>query len=62
MLGTKDWLCNTIVAVVIVLALGLVLIKPQDKEATPDRLTVAEWTKRTLNEIFHSWDLNKKSD
>ena len=31
MLGTKlDWLCNAIVALVIVLALGLVLTKPQD--------------------------------
>jgi len=55
MLGTKlDWLCNAIVALVIVLALGLVWTKPQYK-ATPDRLTVAEWTERTLNEIFHKW-------
>jgi hypothetical protein len=62
MLGTKlDWLCNAIVALVIVLALGLVWTKPQYK--APDRLTVAEWTERTLNEIFHKWwDLNKKSD
>jgi uncharacterized membrane protein YqiK len=54
MLGTKlDWLCNAIVALVIVLALGLVWTKPQYK--APDRLTVAEWTERTLNEIFHKW-------
>ena len=54
MLGTKrEWLCNAIVAVVIVLALGLVLNKRQDKQATPDRLTVADWTVRTLNETFH---------
>ncbi len=52
MLGTKlDWLCNAIVALVIVLALGLVWTKPQYKQA-PDRLTVAEWTERTLNEYF----------
>jgi hypothetical protein len=52
MLGTKrDWLCNAIVALVIVLGLGLVLTKSQYKQ--PDRLTVAEWTERTLNEIFH---------
>jgi hypothetical protein len=51
MLGTKrDWLCNA-VALVIVLGLGLVLTKSQYKQ--PDRLTVAEWTERTLNEIFH---------
>jgi hypothetical protein len=63
MLGTKlDWLCNAIVALVIVLALGLVWTKPQDQQV-PDRLTVAEWTQRTLNEIFHkSWGLNEKSD
>jgi uncharacterized membrane protein YqiK len=54
MLGTKlDWLCTAIVALVIVLALGLVWTKPQYKQ--PDRLTVAEWTERTLNEIFHKW-------
>jgi len=53
MLGTKlDWLCNAIVALVVVLALGLVLTKPQQEQA-PDRLTVADWTARTLNEIFH---------
>jgi len=63
MLGTKlDWLCNAMVALVLVLALGLVLTKPR-YEQVPDRLTVVEWTGRTLNEIFHkSWDLNKKSD
>jgi len=60
MLGTKDWLCNAIAALVIVLALGLVWTKPQDKQ--PDRLTVAEWTGRTLNETFQWWDLNKESD
>jgi hypothetical protein len=55
MLGTKlDWLCNAIVALVIVLALGLVWTKPQDGQA-PDRLTVAEWTKRTLNDTFYKW-------
>jgi len=60
MLGTKnDWLVNAIMAVVIVLALGLVWTKRQDKQATPDRLTVAEWTK---HQIFQWWDLNKKSD
>jgi hypothetical protein len=53
MLGTKlDWLCNAIVALVIVLGLGLVLAKPQH-EQTPDRLSVADWSARTLNEIFH---------
>ena len=53
MLGTKlDWLCNAIVALVLVLALGLVLTKPQYKQA-PDRLSIAEWTERTLNDIFH---------
>jgi hypothetical protein len=53
MLGTKlDWLCNAIVALVIVLGLGLVLTKPQ-REQTPDRLSVADWSARTLNEIFH---------
>ena len=63
MLRTKlEWLCNAIVALVIVLALGLVWTKPQDKQATPDRLTVAEWTKRTLNQIFQWGDLNKNSD
>jgi len=52
MLETKrDWLCNAIVALVIVLGLGLVLTKSHYKQ--PDRLTVAEWTERTLNEIFH---------
>ena len=52
MLGTKlDWLCNAIVALVLVLALGLVLTKPQYKQA-PDRLTVAEWTGRTFNQII----------
>ena len=57
MLGTKlDW-CTAIVALVIVLALGLVWTKPQDKQ--PDRLTVAEWTK---HQIFQWWDLNKKGD
>ena len=61
MLGTKrDWLCNAIVALVIVLALDLVWTKPQDKQ--PDRLTVAEWTGRTFNQIFQWWDLNKTSD
>ena len=51
MLGTKrEWLCNAIVALVIVLALGLVWTKPQDKQ--PDRLTVAEWTGRTFNQII----------
>ena len=55
MLGTKlDWLCNALVAVVILLALGLVWTKPQDNQA-PDRLTVAEWTKRTLNDTFYKW-------
>jgi hypothetical protein len=54
-LGTRlDWLCNAIVALVLVLALGVYWTKPQDKQ-TPDRLTVAEWTERTLNEIFHKW-------
>ena len=53
MLGTKlDWLCNAIVALVLVLALGLVLTKPQ-YERVPDRLSIAEWTERTLNDIFH---------
>ena len=53
MLGTKlDWLCNAIVALVLVLALGLVLTKPQS-EPEPDRLTVAGWTVRTLSGIFH---------
>jgi hypothetical protein len=47
MLGTKlDWLCNAIVPLVIVLALGLVWTKPQYK--APDRLTVAEWTEREI--------------
>ena len=42
MLGTKrEWLCNAIVALAIVLALGLVWAKPQDKQ--PDRLTVMDW-------------------
>ncbi len=55
MLGTRlDWLCNAIVTLVLVLALGVYWTKPQDKQ-TPDRLTVAEWTERTLNEIFHKW-------
>ena len=55
MLGTKlDWLCNAIVALVILLALGLVWTKPQDGQA-PDRLTVAEWTKPTLNDTFYKW-------
>ena len=58
MLGIKrEWLCNAIVALVIVLALGWVWTKPQYK--APDRLTITEWTKRTLNEIFQ---LNNKSD
>jgi hypothetical protein len=62
MLGTKlDWLCNAIVALVIALALGLVWTKPKYERA-PDRLTVAEWTERTLNQIFQWGDLNKKSD
>ena len=53
LLRTKlDWLCNAIVALVIVLGLGLVLTKPQHEQA-PDRLTVADWTVRTINEIFH---------
>jgi hypothetical protein len=45
-----------------VLALGLVWTKPQYK--APDRLTVAEWTERTLNEIFSQMvgTLNKKSN
>ena len=54
MLKTKEWLCNAIVALVIVLALGLVLTKPQS-EPEPDRLTVAGWTVRTLSGIFHKW-------
>jgi hypothetical protein len=58
MLRTKDWLCNAIVALVIVLALGLVWTKPQDKQATLDRLTVAEWTGRTFNQIFQWWGQN----
>jgi hypothetical protein len=63
MLGTKrEWLCNAIVALVILLALGLVWAKPQDKQATPDRLTVTEWTGRTFNQIFQWWGLNQKSD
>jgi len=53
MLGTKrGWLCNAIVPLVIALALGLVWTKPQHEQA-PDRLTVADWTVRTINEIFH---------
>jgi hypothetical protein len=55
MLGTRlDWLCNAIVALVLVLALGVYWTKQQYKQ-TPDRLTVAEWTERTLNELFHKW-------
>ena len=50
----RDWLCNAIVALVIVLALGLVWTKPQH-EQVPDQLTVAEWTKRTFNDTFHKW-------
>jgi hypothetical protein len=50
-LGTRlDWLCNAIVALVIVLAFGIYWTKPQDRQT---RLTVAEWTERTFNEIFH---------
>ena len=61
MLPTKlDWLCNAIVALVLVLTFGIYWTKPQYEQA-PDRLTVAEWTERTLNDIKW-WDLNKKGD
>ena len=61
MLRTKlDWLCNAIVALVLVLAFAIDWTKPQYEQA-PDRLTVAEWTWRTLNDIKW-WDLDKKGD
>jgi hypothetical protein len=61
MLPTKlDWLCNAIVALVLVLAFGIYWTKLQYEQA-PDRLIVAEWTERTLNDIKW-WDLNKKGD
>ena len=56
----RNWLCNAIVALVLVLAFGIYWTKPQYEQA-PDRLTVAEWTGRTLNDIKW-WDLNKKGD
>ena len=56
----RNWLCNAIVALVLVLAFGINWIKPQYEQA-PDRLTVAEWTERTLHDIKW-WDLNKKGD
>jgi len=49
----KDWLCTAIVALVIVLGFVLVLTNPQQEQA-PDRLTVADWTVRTINEIVHN--------
>jgi hypothetical protein len=56
----RNWLCNAIVALVLVLAFGIYWTKPQYEQAA-DRLTVAEWTERTLNDIKW-WDLNKKGD
>jgi hypothetical protein len=50
----RNWLCNAIVALVLVLAFGIYWTKPQYEQA-PDRLTVAEWTERTLHDIKW-WD------